>query len=294
MLVVIDVIAGVLGLAIGSFLNVVIHRVPNGASLTRPPSACPSCGHEIRWFDNVPVVSWLVLRGRCRDCGARIPIRYPLVELAGGIAFALVALCFAPGGWLAPIPLVEQAAEGGGVETSDPAGTLAVAAQFLVLVALLWFAAASIALVAIDLEVRRLPDAIVYPTIAVLAVLLAAAGALTGDLAGILRALVGGAASVTFYLVVRFASRGGMGRGDVKLAAAVGLVTAWIGWGGLVVGVLAAFVLGGVFGIALLAARRAGRRSAIPFGPWMLAGAWIGVLAGPGAWNWYLGVLGFV
>lgn len=270
------IIAGVLGLAVGSFLNVVIHRVPAGRSLLRPGSACPECHADIRWFDNVPIVSWLVLRGRCRRCGAPIPIRYPLVEAAGAASFVLVALCFAPGGWLAP-------------PTPDPSSTIA---QGLVLLGYLWFAAASIALTVIDLETRRLPDAIVLPTIVAIAVLLAASAALTGDLGSIIRALIGGASLLVCYAILWLVSRGGMGLGDVKLAAAVGLATAWIGWDGLVVGALAAFLLGGVLGIVLLLARRAGRRTAVPFGPWMITGAWIGIVAGPAIWRWYAAVLG--
>jgi leader peptidase (prepilin peptidase)/N-methyltransferase len=270
------VLAGVLGLAIGSFLNVVIHRVPAGTSLLRPASACPACGHAIRWYDNIPVISWIVLRGRCRDCGEPISVRYPLVEAGTAVAFVLVALCLAPGGWLAPVA----------------SGTAGVLAQFLVLLAYLWLAAASIALTAIDIDVKRLPDAIVLPSIVVLVVTLAGAAALTGDLWGILRALIGGAVMFVFYLLLAVVSRGGMGFGDVKLSAALGLATAWIGWDALVVGALAAFVLGGLFGIVVLLLRRAGRRSAVPFGPWMIAGAWLGIVAGPTAWSWYAAVLG--
>jgi len=269
-------VATVLGLAVGSFLNVVIHRVPAGVSLVRPPSACPECGHRIRARDNVPLLGWLALRGRCRDCGARIPVRYPLVELAGGLAFLLVALCLAPGGWLAP-----------------PTATgAAVVAQLLVLAVHLWLAAASIALAIIDLDVRRLPNRIVLPTLGVVLVLLAVAAALLGDWGALLRAIAGGAILAVVYLVLALVSRGGMGMGDVKLAAPLGVAMAWTGWPALLVGAFAAFLLGGLVGVALLITRRAGRRSAIPFGPWMIAGAWIGILAGPAAWSWYTAVAG--
>jgi leader peptidase (prepilin peptidase)/N-methyltransferase len=269
------VLAGFLGLAVGSFLNVVIHRVPAESSLRHPPSACPSCGARIRWFDNVPVVSWLILRRRCRDCSAPISIRYPLVEAGTAAAFVLIALAFAPDGWVVP-------------EATGPA----LIAGYIVLAALLWLGGASIALTAIDLEVRRLPDRIVFPTVLVLAVLFAAASALLGDPWPALRALAGGAALCAFYLILLVVSRGGMGLGDVKLAAALGLAMGWIGWDALVVGALAAFVLGGLFGIALIVARHAGRRTAVPFGPWMIAGAWIGIVAGPATWRWYAAVLG--
>jgi len=269
-------LAGVLGLAVGSFLNVVVHRVPAGESLVRPGSACPRCGHPIRRRDNIPLVSWLVLRGRCRDCGARISVRYPLIEAATAVAFVLVTLCLGPGGWLAA-----------------PTGTPILAvAQSLVLLAYLWFVAASIALTAIDIEVRRLPDRIVLTSFAVVVLLLASAAAFSGDLGAILRALGGGAALFAGFLLLALVTRGGMGFGDVKLAALIGVATGWIGWPALLTGVFAAFLLGGLFGIALLLARRAGRRSATPFGPWMIAGAWIGIVAGQAIWDRYLAVAG--
>ncbi len=278
MIVLVAVIAGVLGLAIGSFLNVVVYRVPAGRSLSQPPSACPHCGHPIRWYDNVPVVSWLVLRGRCRDCGAPISIRYPLIEAGTAVAFALVACCFAPGGWLAPVAMAVP-------------GSLA---QWLVLLADLWLVAASIALAVIDIEVRRLPTPIVLPTIVVVGVLLVAAALLDGDLGALLRVLVSGAALCAFYLLLAIISRGGMGLGDVRLAAALGLALGWVGWAALVVGALAAFVFGGLFGIVLIVIGRARRRTAIPFGPWMLAGAWVGLVAGPAIWSWYSVTIGLV
>ena len=274
MLLITAVVAGVLGLLIGSFLNVVIHRVPAGLSLVRPASRCPSCEAPIRWYDNIPIVSWLVLRGRCRDCGAPISARYPIVETLTGVAFVLVACCFAPGGWL-----------GGGGD---------VVAQTIVLVAYLWFAAASIALAAIDFDVRRLPDPIVWTTLAVLVVCFAVAAALRADLMAIATAVLGGIAMFAVYVVILLvAPRGGMGLGDVKLAAAIGVATGWIGWSAVAIGWFAAFLIGALVGIGLLAVRRTGRRTAIPFGPWMLAGAWIGIIAGPAIWAGYAGLVGW-
>jgi len=278
MLIVFVVMAGVLGLAIGSFLNVVIYRVPAGESLSSPPSHCPACDARIRWIDNIPVVSWLVLRGRCRHCKARISIRYPIVEAATCVAFVLVALCFAPGGWLA-----------GSVEitvTSD------LIAQILVLVAYLWFAAAGIALAAIDLDARRLPDPIVWTTLVALALLFAGAAAIRGDLAPIGTALLGGLAMLAFYFLLVLIAPRGMGLGDVKLSAVLGVATGWIGWSSVLVGWFAGFLIGALVGVGLIVARRAGRRAAIPFGPWMLVGAWVGIVAGPWAWQLYTGALG--
>ncbi|MGN6446639.1 prepilin peptidase [Amnibacterium sp.] len=264
-----------LGLAIGSFLNVVIFRVPAGLSVVSPPSACPGCGHAIRARDNVPVVSWLLLKASCRDCGAPIAARYPIVEALTGAAFVIVSLRFGP-------PFVAQL--GGAPALAAAAGLEWIA--FLVL------AAAAVALAAIDLDVHRLPDRIVLPTGATGLVLLGAADVLRGDLvsAGVAAAGAGGAALL--YAVLWFVKPGGMGLGDVKLAAVLGLFLGQLGVAPLVVGVAAGFLLGAVFGGALLVLRRATRSSGIPFGPWMLAGAWVGVLAGDPLAHVYLALCG--
>ncbi|UDF14681.1 prepilin peptidase [Antiquaquibacter oligotrophicus] len=264
------VAAGLLGSLIGSFLNVVVYRVPRRLSVVNPPSACPNCGAGIRAIDNVPVLSWLILRGRCRDCGTAISPRYPLVELGTALFFVPVAFVFFP--------------------TATTA--LGVASDVVVLVAFLALAAVSVSLALIDLDTSTLPNRIVVPALVTIAVLLAVAAALRGDPGAIIRALVGGAALFLFYLALALVSRGGMGMGDVKLAALLGLATAWVGWPALVVGAFAAFVLGGVFALVLLIARRVGRRSSVPFGPWMLAGAWIGIFFGDALWQGYAHIIG--
>lgn len=264
--------AGVLGLLIGSFLNVVAYRVPAGRSVVAPASACPECGSAIRPWDNIPVLSWLVLRGRCRDCSAPISARYPLVEAATGAAFALVC-------WWMLVPA-------GGSSRSEPVPGLLQGVAFLV------FAGASIVLGLIDADTKRLPNVIVLPTLVVGAVLFAGA-ALTGGLwADAWRSAAGCALLFAFYLLLALAYRNGMGFGDVKLAAVVGLYLGWLGWPQFVVGAFAAFFLGGVFAIVLLLLRRTGRRHGIPFGPWMLGGAWIGVFWGDQLAHLYLSLLG--
>jgi len=256
------VVAGaLLGLAIGSFLNVVVWRVPRGESVVHPPSACPRCGHAVRPRDNVPVLSWLLLRGRCRDCGEPIARRYPLVEAGTAVLFAAVAAWSGPG-WETP--------------------------------ALLYLAAVSVALTLIDLDVQRLPDAIVLPSYPVaLALLALASWNPTGapDWGALLRALAGGAVLLAGYFVLVLVYPRGMGLGDVKLAGLLGLYLAWAGWAELAVGAFAAFVLGGVVAVALLVTGRARRGSGIPFGPWMLAGAWVGLVLGGPLARWYLGLL---
>lgn len=262
---------GFFGALIGSFLNVVIYRVPAGRSIVSPPSACGSCGERIRPWDNVPVISWLVLRGRCRDCGAGISFRYPMVEFGTAVFFAAVAA------W-ALFPALAS-------RTSLPA-------TVLVLVAFLYLAAITVALAAIDLETRRLPNVIVLPGYIVGGALLAAAALLLGEPTRLLTAAAGGAILFGAYLIMALAYRGGMGFGDVKLAGVIGLYLGWLGWPQLAVGAFAAFLLGGLFSVILVVARRAGRRTAIPFGPWMLAGAWLGIFAGAHIFNAYLALFG--
>ncbi|GAA2047311.1 prepilin peptidase [Leifsonia soli] len=269
------VCAGVFGALIGSFLNVVVYRVPAGRSIVSPPSACGSCGTEIRPYDNIPVVSWLALRGRCRTCQSAISARYPLVEAATAAAFALVAWWF----WAGPQALA----------ATDAAG---VTARVLTVVAFLYLTAISIALALIDLDTHRLPNAIVLPSYAVGAVLLGAAALLGGDPFAVARAAIGACALFAFYLILALVRPGGMGFGDVKLAGVLGLFLGFLGWAPLLVGAFAAFLLGGLFSLILLAGGRAGRSSGIPFGPWMLAGAWLGILAGPTIGGAYLALLG--
>ena len=250
---IVAVFAGVIGLVIGSFLNVVIWRVPRGESIVTPPSACPTCHHRLRARDNIPVVSWLVLRGKCRDCGEPISMRYPIVELLTAVLFVGVSLL---------VPLA-------------------------VLPAYLWLAGAGVALAAIDIEHKRLPNAIVYPTAVVVGVWLVAASLLAGDTGAALRTVLAGVALFAFYLLLALVYPAGMGLGDVKLAFPLGMALGWVAWSAVIVGTFAAFLLGAVVGVALMASHRAGRRSAIPFGPFMLLGAMIGITLGETVAEWY-------
>jgi len=248
-----------LGLFIGSFLNVVAWRLPRGESLVRPGSHCPACDAPVRPRDNVPVLSWLFLRGRCRDCGAPIRRRYPAVEVLTAVVFAAVAWKLGPD---AALP------------------------------AFLYLGGAGVALAVIDLDVHRLPDLLTLPSYAVGVLLLSAAAALQGSATPLLRAFLGMAALFALYLLLAMAHPAGMGLGDVKLAGVLGLYLGWLGWGPWAVGAFAAFLLGGLTGVALMAGGRAGRKSAIPFGPFMLAGALLGVLAGAPLASAYAGSFG--
>ena len=250
----------VLGLLVGSFLNVVIWRVPRGESIVRPPSHCPACGHAVRARDNIPVLSWVVLRGRCRDCDAPISARYPLVEVGTAAVFVALTLRI---GFDAALP------------------------------AYLYFGAIAVALALIDLDVKRLPNAIVLPSY-VAAVALLALGTL-GQAGGpdLLRAALGMAVLYGFYFVLALIYPAGMGFGDVKLAGVLGLYLGYLGWAEVAVGGFLGFLFGGAVGGALMALRRAGRKSAIPFGPFMLAGAFVAILWGGALGDLYLnGVLG--
>lgn len=260
------IVAGVFGLIIGSFLNVVIYRVPAGISLNRP-SQCPACDAPVRPWQNVPVISWLALRGKCASCRAPISARYPLVELATGVAFA------------------------GVVWSALEATSITTATLVLVTLAYLYLAAISIALTLIDLDTRRLPNAIVLPSYIVLAVLFTAACLFGAPWEALLRAAIAGGALFAFYWLLRAVKPGGMGGGDVKLAGVLGMALGWIGWGALIVGAFAAFLIGGVVGIALMLTRRATRKTAVPFGPFMVVGAWIGIVAGEPIARWYTGML---
>lgn len=252
------VFSGLFGLLIGSFLNVVIWRVPRGESVVRPPSHCPSCDHEIRPRDNVPVLSWLLLRGRCRHCGARISARYPFVELGTGLLFAGVALSIGPH---ADLP------------------------------AFLYLAAVGVALAMIDFDVKRLPDALTLPSYPVGIVLLGAAAAAGAGWWALERALIGMAVLYAFYFLLAVISPRGMGFGDVKLSGVLGLYLGWVGWGALAVGAFAAFAIGGLTSVALVLFAGAGRKTKIPFGPFMIAGAFLGIFAGEGLAHAYNSLL---
>lgn len=271
--------AALIGLLIGSFLNVVAWRVPRGQSVVTPGSRCPNCDATIRPWDNIPLLSWLILRGRCRDCKAPISARYPLVELATGISFAGVTAL-----------VVNDSIA---VSSDAQPGTWWLPALLTVL-AFLYLAAISIALILIDLEHHRLPNVIVLPSYLVGAMLLGAASITAGDVEALIRATVGAVALFLGYLLVALLRPGGMGLGDVKLAGVLGLYLAWCGWGQFAVGVFAAFLLGGAFSIALLLLRRVSRKSAIPFGPWMVIGAWVGITLGAHIWAGYLASFGIV
>lgn len=248
--------AGLFGALVGSFLNVVIHRVPRGDSIVRPPSACPACGTEIRARDNVPLLSWLWLRGRCRDCGAPIAARYPLVEATNALLWIACAVRF---------------------DGAEDVVFCALASSVLLVLSM------------IDLEHRRLPNVIVLPATAVAVGWVVTSAVLRGEPSLVRDPLIGGAAAFGLLFVIAFVS-GGMGFGDVKLAAFIGVVAGRFGWEVVVTAIFAAFILGGLAGVAVIASGKKGRKDAIPFGPALAAGALVALFAGPGPVRTWLGL----
>lgn len=271
------VLLSAFGALIGSFVNVVAYRVPLKISIVTPPSACTQCGKRIKAYDNIPVLSWIFLRGKCRNCGSAISVRYPTVELGTAVFFGSIAYWLFSGGvssrWLA-------------------SSTVGIAAACVALTAYLYLAAVSVALAVIDFDTHTLPNSIVLPAYPVAAVLLAIAGILGGQPERLPMALAGGGVMFGAYLLLALAYPGGMGFGDVKLAGVLGLYLGWLGWAPLAVGAFGAFLLGGLFSLVLILIGRANRKSGIPFGPCMLAGAWLGIFFGEAIASGYLSLFG--
>jgi leader peptidase (prepilin peptidase)/N-methyltransferase len=233
-------IAFIGGMITGSFVGVVAHRVPRGRSIVGPRSECPSCGTQIAAYDNVPVISWLLLGGHCRSCGARIPARYPLIELAVGAAFAATAI----------------------VLYDDPAA-LALGLVFVAVLA---------AVTLTDLERRVIPNAILLVGSVIGIAIIAGT-----DAASLPERAIAAAGAGGFLLLVALIYPRGMGMGDVKLAAVMGLFLGASVVPALFVGI----ALGGLVGVALILSRGQGaRKQAVPFGPFLALGGVVGLLAG--------------
>ncbi len=270
------VVAGLLGLMVGSFLNVVVHRLPimmerdwaaqcaelsgeaptvsDPLSLAKPRSRCPKCGHAITALENIPVISWILLRGRCKGCAAPISFRYPLVEAVTGLLFALAAAHFG--------------------FTAAGIGALA-------------FISALIALTAIDFDTQLLPDDITLPLLWV-GLALNTFNAYTDLKSAVIGAMAGYLSLWIVYWGFKLATgKEGMGYGDFKLLAALG---AWLGWQMLPLTILLSSLVGAVVGIALMVFARHGRNVPIPFGPYLAAAGGIALIWGKPLTQAYLGI----
>jgi len=245
-------VAAAFGAVIGSFLNVCIYRIPKGRSIVWPGSACGSCGHMLAWFENIPIVSYLVLRGRCRACRATISLRYPFVELLTAVMFAGVWWFYGPS---------------------------------VLLISRLLFGCALIVLFAIDLEYQLLPNVITLPGI----VIGFAFSFLTppGWFDSVIGIVVGGGvlwAVAEGYYLVRHEE--GLGMGDVKMLAMIG---AFVGWKLTLMALMMASFAGSLVGLIFIVSRRGGLKYALPFGTFLALGAALAATIGPGVLDWYLG-----
>lgn len=249
--------AFIFGTLVGSFLNVCICRLPKDESIVSPPSHCPFCSYQIRWYDNIPLLSYLFLRGKCRGCGTRISIQYPFVELLNGVLTMLLFLRFGP--------------------------TPAFAALFL-------FCSALVVITFIDIEHQIIPDEISLPGIVVgfvLSFFLQGHGWLN-SLLGIL--LGGGSLLLVAYSYQLLTGKEGMGGGDIKLLAMMG---AFLGWKAVPFIIFASSLIGSVFGISIMLLQKKDSKLAIPFGPYLAVGAVLYIFYGKALIRWYLGLSGF-
>ena len=245
--------AALVGAVVGSFLNVCIHRLPVGRSVVWPASACDACGRELSWFENVPIVAYVVLRGRCRSCRATLSLRHPIVETLTAVMFALAAWQYGPS---------------------------------LLLVSRLVFGCVLIVLFAIDLEHHLLPNAITLPgIIAGLAFSSLTEPGWLSSLIGI--AIGGGSLWLIAEAYYRVRHEEGLGMGDVKMLAMIG---AFLGWPLTLMTLMMASFAGSIVGLALILSGRGGMKYALPFGTFLAMGAALAVTVGPDVLGWYLGL----
>lgn len=248
MLIILIVGCALIGLIVGSFLNVVIYRVPRKESIVTPRSHCPSCGTLIKEYDNVPVISWLVLRGRCRQCNVPISPRYIIVELANAALFAGLAARLGYN-W-------------------DLAAFLALFAGLL-------------SLACVDLELLVLPKRIVYPSLVGVTLLLLLDTAVSGEWQRFMIAAICAAAWFALFFAINLASPRMLGFGDVRLAPLLGLGLGWLGWRYVVIGFFAANLIGAFVGVVLIAAKRMPHKQPVPYGLFLSLGTAVAVFSGP-------------
>src|SRR5215831_3746895 len=244
-------LVGLLGLIIGSFLNVCIYRLPRGLSPVKPRSGCTKCGHMLAWYENVPIVSYLALRGRCRKCGASISPMYPIIEGITGAMFLAGYLLYGPG---------------------------------LLLVVRLVFGCAMIVLFVIDLQHRILPNVITLPGIVAGVLLSEVAG--PGWLSSLIGIAVGaGSLFAIAEVYYRVRHEEGLGMGDVKM---LGMIGAFLGWKLALVTLVLSSIAGSIVGVIVLIAKRESLKYALPFGTFLAVAAMVAAVAGDSLISWYL------
>ncbi|HEX3334931.1 MAG TPA: prepilin peptidase [Jatrophihabitans sp.] len=243
-----------LGLAIGSFLNVIIYRVPRQESIVFPGSRCPDCSEPIKARHNVPLLSWVALRGRCHSCHGRISTRYPLVEGGTALLFAAVTLRF---GFTLQLP------------------------------AFLYLTAIGVALAMIDFDVQRLPDSIVLPSYVIAVLLLMPAGAADENWLGAERALAGMFALLTLFFALAMAYPNGLSFGDVKLAGLVGLYLGWLSWNAIFLAAVGSILIAGISATVVGATKYGARTVAVPLGPCLLGAAGLALFVAAPIATWY-------
>ena len=246
-----------IGMVVGSFLNVCICRMPKNESVVTPPSHCPQCSYQIRWYDNIPVLSYLFLRGRCRGCGVRISLQYPLVELINGVLTLLLYLRFGP--------------------------TVAFAVLFL-------FCSSLVVITFIDIEHQIIPDEISLSGIVIGFILsfFIKGHSWTNSLLGIL--LGGGSLLLVAYGYQLLTGKDGMGGGDIKLLAMMG---AFLGWKAIPFIIFASSLVGSIVGVSIMLLQKKDSKLAIPFGPYLAFGAILYIFYGRPLISWYMGLSGF-
>ena len=251
--------AGILGLIFGSFATAVAYRLPRDESISTGRSKCPNCGNTITAIQNIPFFSYVVLRGRCKHCGERISIRYPLIELATALLFLAAAWKFE------------------------------VSAEAVIYAGFFW---ALVVLTVIDLEYKLLPNKIVFPTFIAGWLALAIAALAGGDAGRLLDAAIGAAIFGGFFFLVAFIYPAGMGGGDVKLAFVLGTFLGYAGGPGVVlVGMFLSFLLGAIIGVIVMKATGGDRKKQVPFGPFLALGTILAIFCGRGILDAYLGAL---
>ena len=234
----------VYGLVIGSFINVLIYRVPRSESIAFPSSHCPKCGNSLKWYDNIPVVSFVILKGRCRYCGDRISAQYPLIELVNAFSYLLLYI------------------------------RLNLSTEFIFLALL---TSILLAIAVIDIKEQVIPDSLVISILILTIIYRVTIYLLYGTVFGLYNSILGALLGLLLFVFIVLVSRGGMGAGDVTLVTAFGFV---LGWKNLLVSILLSFIVGAIVSLILLGSGKKTRKDPIPFGPFLIIGFYLSYFFG--------------